>query len=122
VKFALCDLRSHALTVKHLAINWIGLSVSIHRRRMRCCQCIVNSVKRPWQGADHSPPITATVEYAWSYASIPPYVFMAWYLVKHRGNFTICTLEVYTYFGLCAKRVYFCEKIYCPKGIIFIPP
>jgi len=25
---------------------------------------------------------------AWSYASTPQYVFMAWFLVKHRDNFT----------------------------------
>jgi len=25
---------------------------------------------------------------AWSYTSTPPYVFMVWYLVKHRDKFT----------------------------------
>jgi hypothetical protein len=38
--------------------------------------------------ADHSPPPSAEVRNAWSYTPIPPYVFMAWYVVKHRDNFT----------------------------------
>jgi hypothetical protein len=37
--------------------------------------------------ADHSPPSIAEVKNAWSHTSTLPYVFMAWYLVKHR-NFT----------------------------------
>jgi hypothetical protein len=36
---------------------------------------------------DLSPPSTGEVKNAWSYASIPQYVFMAWCLVKHRNNF-----------------------------------
>jgi hypothetical protein len=46
------------------------------------------AVRRPGREADHSPPSCAEVENAWSYTSIPPYVFMAWCLVKHRNNFT----------------------------------
>jgi hypothetical protein len=47
--------------------------------------------------SDHSPPSSAEVKNAWSYTSTPPYVFMAWCLVKHgiyikgmmlRDNFT----------------------------------
>jgi hypothetical protein len=45
-------------------------------------------VKRPGGEADHSPPSRAEVKNARSYTSIPQYVFMAWYLVKHRDNFT----------------------------------
>jgi hypothetical protein len=45
-------------------------------------------VKRPGRETDHSPPSTAEVKNAWSYTSAPQYVFMAWCLVKHRGNFT----------------------------------
>jgi hypothetical protein len=54
------------------------------------------SLKVEWLGhkADHSP-----LKNAWSYTSTPPYVFwhgawlstgniMAWYLVKHKDNFT----------------------------------
>jgi hypothetical protein len=43
-----------------------------------------------WLGheADHSPPSSAKVKNAWSYTSTPQYVFMAWYLVKERDNFT----------------------------------
>jgi hypothetical protein len=45
-------------------------------------------VKRPGREADHPPPSSAEVKNAWSYTSIPEYVFMAWCLVKHRDNFT----------------------------------
>jgi hypothetical protein len=33
-----------------------------------------------------SHPFNAEVENAWSYTSTPQYVFMVWYLVKHRGT------------------------------------
>jgi hypothetical protein len=42
--------------------------------------------------ADHSPPCSAEVKYARSYTSTTHYVFMAWYLVKHRDNFTFLPL------------------------------
>jgi hypothetical protein len=38
-------------------------------------------VKRPWRETD-SPPFCAEVKNAWNYASIPPYVFMVWHLIK----------------------------------------
>jgi len=34
------------------------------------------------------PPSSAEVK-TWSYTSTPPYVFMAWYLVKHRNIFAL---------------------------------
>jgi hypothetical protein len=40
-------------------------------------------VKQSGHEADHSPPPSAEVKNAWSYTSIPQYVFMAWYLMKH---------------------------------------
>jgi hypothetical protein len=39
--------------------------------------------------ADHSPPSSAEVKNSWSYTSTPQYVFVAWFLVKHRNNFTL---------------------------------
>jgi hypothetical protein len=51
-------------------------------------------VKRPERESDHSPPSNAEVRNAWSYTSIPQYVFMAWCLVKYRDNFTL----PFTYF------------------------
>jgi hypothetical protein len=45
--------------------------------------------KRPRREADHSPPSKAEVKNARRYASIPPYAFMAWYVVKPRDNFYI---------------------------------
>jgi hypothetical protein len=52
-------------------------------------------VKRPGRAADHSPPSTAEIKNAWSYTSSPPYVFMAWCLVKHRDSFTLLFTVVY---------------------------
>jgi hypothetical protein len=45
-------------------------------------------VKRPGREANHSPPSSAEVKSVWPYTSNPPFVFMAWCLVKHRDNFT----------------------------------
>jgi hypothetical protein len=36
--------------------------------------------------ADFSPPSSTEIKNAWSYTSTSQYVFMAWCLVKHRGN------------------------------------
>jgi hypothetical protein len=48
-------------------------------------QCVPGAlsleVKRPGRKADHSPASSADVKNAWSYTSIPQYVFMAWCLV-----------------------------------------
>jgi hypothetical protein len=56
-------------------------------------------VKLPENKSDHSPPSSAEVENTWSYTFIPPYAFMAWCLIKHRGstftlllNFKLCVL------------------------------
>jgi hypothetical protein len=51
-------------------------------------------VKRPGREADHSPPSRAKIKNAWSYTSIPPQVFMAWYLVKQRDNFIFAQFDV----------------------------
>jgi len=44
-------------------------------------------IKRPGREPDHSSPSSAEVKNAWSYATTPQYVVMAWYLVKHRDKF-----------------------------------
>jgi hypothetical protein len=49
-------------------------------------------LKRQWREADHSPPSSAKVKNAWRYTSTSQYVFMVWFLVKHRGNFTFTVL------------------------------
>jgi hypothetical protein len=45
-------------------------------------------VKMLGREADHSPLSSAEFKNAWSCTSTPPYIFMAWYLFKHRDNFT----------------------------------
>jgi hypothetical protein len=80
-------------------IKWVSRALSL-------------GVKRLEREADHSPPSSAEVKHAWSYTSIPPYVFMVWCLVKHRDNFTFylycrtlhCSLYKSHYYyirGLC---------------------
>jgi hypothetical protein len=44
-------------------------------------------VKQVGREGDHSLPSSVEVKNAWSYTSTPPYVFMALYLAKKRGNF-----------------------------------
>jgi hypothetical protein len=46
-------------------------------------------VKRPGREAAHSPPFSVEVKECVELSSTPQYVFMAWCLVKHRGNFII---------------------------------
>jgi len=45
---------------------------------------LTNGYRVPGREADHSAPTNDEVKNAWSYTSIPPYVFMAWCLVKYR--------------------------------------
>jgi hypothetical protein len=56
-------------------------------------------VKRPEHEADHSPSSSAEVKNAWSYTSTPRYVFIAWWLVKHRDYFTLLYITL-LYFTL----------------------
>jgi hypothetical protein len=59
-------------------------------------------IKQLGREADHSPPSSAEVN-AWSCISTPPYVFIAWCLLKGRDSFTYLSL------GL-SRRVSFCPK------------
>jgi hypothetical protein len=43
-------------------------------------------LKRPGRETDHSFPFSAEVKSAWSYTSTIPFVFVAWCLVKYRGQ------------------------------------
>jgi len=51
-------------------------------------------VKLSGREADHSPPSSAEVKNAWSYAPFPQYVITAWSFVKLRDNFML-TLQIY---------------------------
>jgi len=52
-----------------------------------------------WPGneANHSPPSSVEVKNVWSYISDPSYVFIAWYVIKHRDNFTSLYLYIYCF-------------------------
>lgn len=39
--------------------------------------------------ADHSPPSKAKFNNTWSLASIPQFIIMAWWLIKHKDSFTV---------------------------------
>jgi len=41
-------------------------------------------VEQPEHEADHSSPSRADSKNAWSYTSAPPYIFIAWCLIKNR--------------------------------------
>jgi hypothetical protein len=45
-------------------------------------------VMRPGRESDRSPPSSAEVKNAWSYASTPQHVFLLCCLVTHSDNFT----------------------------------
>jgi len=47
-------------------------------------EAFTSEVKGPAHKAGHSLPPSAEVKSAWSYTSIPQYVFVPWCLVKHR--------------------------------------
>jgi hypothetical protein len=47
-------------------------------------EALTSGVKRPGREADQSSPSSAEIKKAWSYTSIPQYVFMTWCLVKYR--------------------------------------
>jgi hypothetical protein len=47
------------------------------------------SIKWLGREADDSPPTGTEIKNVWGYTSAPPYVFMTWYLVTHKDNFTV---------------------------------
>jgi hypothetical protein len=64
----------------------------------------------PW-GYTGRPPSSAEVKNAWSYTSIPQYVFMAWCLVKHRDNFTFTFfMFFFSYRMYCRTYIHYMEK------------
>jgi hypothetical protein len=50
-------------------------------------------IKRTGLEVDRSPPSSAEVKYTWRYNFTPPYVFIAWCLIKHRDICTFLLLE-----------------------------
>jgi hypothetical protein len=46
-------------------------------------------VNQPELEGNHSPPSSVEVKNTWSSTSAPPHVFMTWYLLKHRDNFSL---------------------------------
>jgi hypothetical protein len=56
-------------------------------------------IKRPGREANHSPSSSTEFKNAWSYTSIHTNIFMAWYFIKPRDNFTF-TLPLFSSFVL----------------------
>jgi hypothetical protein len=57
------------------------------------------SLKVQWSvhKADAAPPPSTEVINVWSCTSTPQYVFMVWWLIKHRDNFTFTLQQNYIY-------------------------
>jgi hypothetical protein len=53
------------------------------------------------KAAHHSPSFSAVVKNAWSYTSIPPYIFIAWWLIKLRDNFVVTRVQISVIVMLC---------------------
>jgi len=51
-------------------------------------------IKQNGREADHFSLYSADVRNAWIYTSTPPYIFIVWYLVKHR-DFTFSFILLY---------------------------
>jgi hypothetical protein len=49
----------------------------------------VTGIKRTGHEADYSPSSSPKVQNAWSYTTTLPYVFMTWYLVKHKSDSSV---------------------------------
>jgi hypothetical protein len=68
--------------------------------------------------ADHRPPSSAEVKNSCSYTYSPPYVFMAWYLVKHKDNFTFTFCFMFSVMKHLSRS---CVKQPSLMGKIFFP-
>jgi hypothetical protein len=80
-----------------ILIYAVQTSRAAHLASYPICTGVVSpGVKRPGREADQSSPSNAEVKNALSYTSTPPYIVIAWYLVKHRDNFTF-TLPLSAY-------------------------
>jgi hypothetical protein len=55
--------------------------------------------------ADCSPPSSEEVKNAWSYTSIPLYIFMACFLIKQRDNFTFHLFVWFAYMSVLKPEV-----------------
>jgi hypothetical protein len=58
---------------------------------------------RQWSESNHSPPSMDESKNPWSYTSSPPYVCIAWCLIRHRGSLT-CTVHQLLYFPNMSRR------------------
>jgi hypothetical protein len=69
------------------------------RAHPSCCPMgisdFIPGVNRQRRETDHPPPSSAEVKNMWSYISIPPYVFILWCLIKHKGKFTSTVNDIH---------------------------
>jgi hypothetical protein len=80
--FLFSNMSRLALGATQPSIQWVPWTLS-------------QGIKRPGREADNSPPSNAEVKNTWRYASAPQHVFMLWWLVRHRGNFTFTFTSKY---------------------------
>jgi hypothetical protein len=48
----------------------------------------------PGREVNHSPPSSAELRNAWSYTSTPPYISIAWCLVKQQGQLNLTVISL----------------------------
>jgi hypothetical protein len=83
-----------------LSLSWVCGPPSLLSNRHQ--GLLPRRLERPGHEADHSPS-SVEIKNACSYASIIPHVFMAWYLVNPRDNFTFTLVP-----KLCAHQMWGC--------------
>jgi hypothetical protein len=98
-KAVMCDFASYHKPLTGMRIkNLIG---STQPPMQWLPEALSLKVKQPELEADHSPPSGAEIEDAWTYASISPYSFTVWYLVRHRNILTLHDVHLDQCFLLC---------------------
>jgi len=71
-------------------------------------------VKQPECEADNTHPSSAKVTNPWSYTSTPLYIFMVWYVVKHKNSdWVACLLSDSVWFSNGNQEGPFPNQLHC---------
>jgi hypothetical protein len=80
------------------------------------------AIKRPRREADQSPPSGAEVTNVTAVSPLPPYVFMAWCVIKHRDRLIVFTsLFFHTYFLSLFPLSTLVSLVLYPSLFLFLP-
>jgi hypothetical protein len=67
-----------------------------------CCGLVPRGLKCLGREAGHSPPYSAEFQSVWSYTFTPPYIFIAWCLIKRQGQFYVYIYPLFSEGELCS--------------------